>query len=75
MLASIANEVICLSAFDLNASGDHDYTLQNSLFFVDFVLIGFMTYGALMFRRVEVQVMLGVGVFKDVKDMNDHEMF
>jgi hypothetical protein len=50
-------------------------TLLTSLFFVDFVLIGFMTYGALLFRRVEVNVMLGVGVFKDVKDMSDQEMF
>ena len=76
LLASIATEICSLILIDKK---QEDYkrgmTMLNCLFLVDFVLIGFMTYAILIFRKVEVQIMFAIGIFKDMKDMNDQELF
>lgn len=76
LLASIATEIISLILVDNSQSNfKNNIILYNCLFLVDFVLIGFLTYAMLAFRGVEVQIMLAIGIFKDIKDMNDQEMF
>lgn len=46
-----------------------------SLFYMDIVLIAGLTLGALVMRRVELDVLVQLKVFKDLDEMNDREMF
>jgi hypothetical protein len=46
-----------------------------SVFYVDLFLIGVIIHAAVLFRKIELQVLISVGVFKDVEEMNDREMF
>jgi hypothetical protein len=46
-----------------------------SVFYVDLYLIGIIIHAAILFRKIELQVLISVGVFKDVEQMNDREMF
>jgi hypothetical protein len=76
LLASIATEICSLILIDNSQSNfKNNIILYNCLFLVDFVLIGFLTFAIFAFRGVEVQILLAIGIFKDIKDMNDQEMF
>jgi hypothetical protein len=46
-----------------------------SLFYVDFLLVPALTYSAFLLRDVELSVLMNIGVFKDIFEMNDREMF
>ena len=46
-----------------------------SLFYSDLLLIPVLTYMALLFRRIEFDVLVKMGIFKDIEEMNDREMF
>lgn len=50
-------------------------SLYLSLFYADFLLLAALTYAALLLRKVEVKAMIALGIFKDVNEMNDREMF
>lgn len=43
---------------------------------MDIILIAALTYTAIVFRKSEVEILIHVvGIFKDIEDMNDREMF
>ena len=46
-----------------------------SLYYVDMLLIPALTLVAMSLREVEVDVLISIGVFKDIFEMNDREMF
>ncbi len=46
-----------------------------SLFYVDMILIPAILYVAVTLREVEIDILLIIGVFKDLFEMNDREMF
>jgi len=46
-----------------------------SLYYVDMLLIPALTLVATSLRQVEVDVLIAIGVFKDIYEMNDREMF
>ena len=46
-----------------------------SLFYVDMILIPALVYVAVTLREVEIDVLISIGVFKDLFEMNDREMF
>lgn len=76
LLLSIVTEVASLSIVEHKQSWQKkNMTLYNTLFFVDFLLIACLAYGAFQFRSIEVQIMIKLGIFKDIRDMNDKEMF
>jgi hypothetical protein len=43
---------------------------------MDILLIAALIYTAIVFRKSEVEILIHVvGIFKDIEDMNDREMF
>ena len=46
-----------------------------SLYYIDMLLIPALTLVAMSLRQVEVDVLISIGVFKDIFEMNDREMF
>ena len=50
-------------------------TLYLSMFYTDLLLIVMMTYALLLFRKLEMELLIEMGVFKDLNEMNDKEMF
>jgi hypothetical protein len=46
-----------------------------SLYFSDLALIPAQTWTILQFRKAELSALIGMGVFKDLDEMNDREMF
>lgn len=45
------------------------------MFYTDLLLIVMMTYALLLFRKLEMELLIEMGVFKDLNEMNDKEMF
>ena len=76
MLLSIAKEVYGLIIISQTQAQVRDnIILIISLFYFDLILIGCLTYVALILKDVELEVLISIGIFKDIFEMSDREMF
>lgn len=46
-----------------------------AFYFPDLVLVAVLTWAIIKFRQVELQALIDMGIFKDLDEMNDREMF
>lgn len=46
-----------------------------AIFFVDIVLIAVFMLALILLRSAELEVLVGLGVYKNVENMSDKEMF
>lgn len=60
----------------LATSAFREQSLLYFWFFIpDMCLLAAMTWAVVAYRRVELEALIEMGVFKELDEMNDHEMF
>ena len=89
MLYLVVGQVLLTSAFNLfniyrfeRDSNSQDFLLMNArfsqyiaIFFVDIVLIAVFMLTLILLRHAELEVLVKLGVYKNVENMSDKEMF
>jgi hypothetical protein len=53
----------------------HQVIIYFLMFLPDLVLLALLTNTVVVYRQVELQALIEMGLFKELDEMNDHELF
>jgi hypothetical protein len=76
LLLSVCNQVVNLALLPRTPNGFRESPpLYMSAYYLDLVLMCGLTIQVLTMRRLELEALVAMGVFKDLQGMNDRELF